>query len=322
MMKCRALRMLTVAAFAWASCGAYAQNDWPIKPVRVIVPFAAGGNTDVVARLLTKRLSEEYGQPFVVDNRPGAGGMVGAEVAARAAADGYTVIVVASGYGSGAALYDLPYDPIKGIAPIGLIATGPMLVAVSASVTAPDMSALIQQIRATPNIFNYGSSGVGSLPHFAVEFLGQLAGTQMIHVPYKGDAPALTDLASDRIQVLMGAPMAMAPFIKSGRIRPLAVSTESRSPAMPNLPALGETVPGYAVTTWYGMWAPHGTPRSIVMKLNQSILRFGRLDDVQTRLRADGMEPSQTSPEQFGQFIETEIAKWKRVAKAGGIKPE
>ena len=293
---------------------------WPEKPVRVVVPFPPGGSTDIVARMLAPRLSEEFGQQFIVDNRGGAGGTIGAEIVARANPDGYTIIVVASSYASSAALYKLPYDPVKGIAPISMITTGPLILAVNPSVKAANLKEFIELARAKPGALNFGSPGTGSAPHLATELFRQMTKTDMVHVPYKGDAPALADLLGGQIQFFISAPLVLVPQIKAGKLRALAVTTEQRSPVMPDLPAIGELVPGYSAITWFGMWAPAGTPREIVLRLNQSIARILKQPDVQERLRADGMEPAHFTPEEFTRFIAREIAKWSTVVKTGNIK--
>jgi tripartite-type tricarboxylate transporter receptor subunit TctC len=290
--------------------------------VRVIVPFPPGGNTDVIARMVSPRLAEEYGQQFVVDNRGGAGGTVGAEILVRANPDGHTIIVVASTYASSAALYKLPYDPVQGISPVSLITTGPLVLGSNLSVKASSLKQLIELARAKPGALNFASSGTGSVPHLATELFRQMAKLDMVHVPYKGDTPALADLLGGHVQLFISSPLAMIPQIKAGKIRGMAVTTAQRSPVLPDLPAIGELVPGYAVSSWFGMLAPAGTPRDIVSRLNESLARIVKQPDVQARLRADGVEPAHTTPEEFRRFIGDEITKWSKVVKAGNIKVE
>jgi tripartite-type tricarboxylate transporter receptor subunit TctC len=298
---------------------AYGQSGWPNKAVRVVVPFPPGGNTDIVARLLTPHLTEEYGQQFVVDNRGGAGGTLGAEITVRANPDGYTIIVIASTYASSAALYKLTYDPVKDIAPVTLITTSPLVLAVHPSVKAMNLKELIELARAKPGALNFGSSGTGSVPHLATELFRQMTGLQMVHIPYKGDTPALADLLGAHINILVSSTPVMMPQIKAGKIRALGVTTEHRSPALPDVPAIGEFVPGYSAASWFGMWAPKGTPREIIGRLNQSVARIVRHPDVLARLHADGLEAAPSTPEAFGRFIADEIAKWSKVVKAGNI---
>jgi tripartite-type tricarboxylate transporter receptor subunit TctC len=318
-MKARpALLLLTLAA---ALPVAYAQSGkWPDKPVRVIVAFAPGGATDVVARIMSPRLSEEFGQQFIVDNRAGAGGAIGAELAARAAPDGYTITVIASSYASNAALYKLPYDPIKGIAPVSLITTGPFILAVHPSVKATDLKSFIELARAKPGSLSFGSSGTGGVPHLALELFRQMTNTNMVHVPYKGDAPAVADLLGGHIQFLLVGPLVISQQMAAGKLRGLAVTTEQRSRIMPDLPAISEQVPGYAAMTWFGMWAPLGTPKKIVTELNQAIARVLKRPDVQERLHNDGMEDAHSTPEEFARFIARDIIKWTKVVEVGKIK--
>jgi tripartite-type tricarboxylate transporter receptor subunit TctC len=314
-------RVLLLLAFTAALPIAHAQTGkWPEKPVRMVVPFPPGGATDLVARLVSPRLSEEFGQQFVVDNRAGAGGTIGAELVARANPDGYTFIVVASTYASSAALYKLPYDPVEGIAPVTIITSGPLVLAVNPSLKATNLKEFIELARAKPGALNFGSSGTGGVPHLAAELFRQMTKTNMVHVPYKGDTPALTDLVGGHIQLMFSAPLVMSPQIKAGRLRGIAVTTEQRSQLIPELPAVSEQVPGYSAITWFGTWAPAGTPREIVARLNQSLARILKQSDVQERLRADGMEPAHSTPEEFARFMAREIAKWSQVVKAGNIK--
>ncbi|OGA51403.1 MAG: hypothetical protein A3F74_25550 [Betaproteobacteria bacterium RIFCSPLOWO2_12_FULL_62_58] len=316
----RALLVLALALAAALPAAQAQTGKWPSKPVRVIVPFPAGGSTDIVARILAARLSEEFGQQFVVDNRGGAGGTIGAEIAARAEPDGYTVIVVASSYVTAAALYKLPYDPVKGIAPISMINTGALMLSVNASMKVANLKEFIELVRAKPGALNFGSPGTGSAPHLAAVLFQQMTGTNMVHVPYKGDAPAIADLLAGQIHVMLLSGPALFPQIKAGRLRALAVITEQRSPAMPDLPAISELVPGYSQTAWNGMWAPAGTPREIISRLNQALGRILKQPEVQERLRAVGREPAHTTPEEFGRVIARDVAKWSKVVKAGNIK--
>ena len=308
-------------ALAGAFPAAQAQTGkWPDKPVRVVVPFAAGGSTDIIARVLTARLAQEFGQQFVVDNRGGAGGSIGAEIVVRANPDGYTVIIVATSYATNAALYKLPFDPVKDIAPVAKLHHGPFLVAVHSSVTATSIKDLIALARAKTRGLNYGSSGIGGASHLATELFLQMTGTSMNHIPYKGDAPAIADLLGGQIQLIFSSVPALMPHLKGGRVRALAVSTEKRFRELPDLPAVHETVPGYEHTSWNGMWAPRGTAREIIARLNRTLARILEQPETQERLRADGRVPAPSSPEEFAGVISREIEKWKKVVKAGDIK--
>ena len=306
-----------------AAAPAIAQTlKWPDKPVRVIVPFAAGGSTDIIARVLTAKLSQEYGQQFVVDNRGGASGAIGAEIAARANPDGYTLIIVATSYATNAALYKIAYDPVRDIAPVGILHKGPFVLAVHPAVPATSVKDLVELVRAKPRTLNYGSSGVGGATHLATEFFRQLTKTDMTHVPYKGDAPATADLLGGQIQLIFSSVPALIAHLKSGRIRGLGVTTEKRFSELPDLPSVSETVPGFEHTSWNGMWAPKGTPKEIVSRLNQSFARILAQPDVQERLRADGREPAPSTPEEFQRVIARDIAKYTRVVQNGNIKAQ
>ena len=315
--------LVLLLALASALPAAHAQvAKWPDKPVRAIVPFAPGGASDVVARIMSPKLAEEYGQSFVVDNRAGAGGSIGVEMVVRANPDGYTILVGASSYASNAALYKLSYDPLTGISPVSLITRGPFVLTVHPAVRANNLKEFIELARSKPGSLSFGSSGTGGVPHLATELFRQMSKTQMTHVPYKGDAPAIVDLLGGQIQFFMGGPLVLQQHINAGRLRGLAVSTEKRSPIFPDLPAISEHLPGYSAMTWFGMWAPQGTPKEIVSRLNQSIGRILKLPDVQERLRANGMESGHNSPEEYNRFIAQEIAKYTKVVKDGGIRLE
>ena len=316
--------MLVLAlALAAALPAAQAQTGkWPSKPVRVIVPFPAGGSTDIVARILAARLSEEFGQQFVVDNRGGAGGTIGAEIAARAEPDGYTVIVVASSYVTAAALYKLPYDPVKGIAPISMTNAGPFILTVHPSLNVTNLKEFIALARAKPGALNYGSSGIGGTLHLAGELFGRMTRTDAVHVPYKGTGPAVFDLISGRIQFIFANGPSVLPHIKANRLRGIAVTTERRSPLMPDLPTVSELVPGFLAITWHGMLAPAGTPKPIVTRLNQALAHILKQPDVQGVLHREGLEAAHSTPEEFGRVIAGDIARWTKVVEVGNIKVE
>jgi tripartite-type tricarboxylate transporter receptor subunit TctC len=300
---------------------AHAQTgQWPIKPVRVIVPTAAAGTSDFIARMFATKLTEEYGQQFVVDNRPGAGGALGNELAARAAPDGYTITFVPSSYAATAALYKLAFDPVNGIAPICMIQVVPFVLVVGASVKAGTLKEFIELTRAQPATLNFGTPGTGSTPHLAGELFQQMTGTKWVHVPYKGDAPAVADLVGGQVHINIATQVVLDAHIKSGKIRALAVTTEQRSRTMPELPAIGEVLPGFAAPGWSGVWAPAGTPREVVTRLNQSVGRILKLPDVIERLRAIGAEPTHSTPEGFAQLVARDVATWTRVVKVAEIK--
>ncbi len=296
------------------------QAKWPDKPVRVVVPFAAGGSTDIIARVLSAKLTQEFGQQFIIDNRGGAGGSTGAEIVVRANPDGYTLIIVATSYATNAALYKLLYDPVKGITPVGLLHSGPFLLATNNNVSATSVKEFIEILRAKPAGFNFGSSGIGGASHLATELFKQMTNTPSTHVPYKGDAPAISDLIGGQVQFILSSVPALIQHVKGGRVRALAVTTAQHWPELSDLPAVAETVPGYEHTSWNGMWGPAGMPKAIVTRLNQTLARLLKLPDVQERLRTDGRAPAHTSPEEFARVIERDIAKWSKVVKAGNIR--
>jgi tripartite-type tricarboxylate transporter receptor subunit TctC len=303
-----------------ASVPAAAGTPWPTKPVRLIVPFSPGGGTDILARLIGQKLSATFGQQFIVDNRPGAGGTLGAEIAARATPDGHTIIIVSASYGANPALYKLPYDPVKGIAPISLIAVGPLIAVIHPSVKAATLQELIALARGKPDSINYGSTGVGSLAHLAGALLTQMTDTRMVHVPYKGAGPGLVDLVAGNIQLGFYTAVAVVPHVKSGKLRALAVTTEKRVDALPGVPAIGETVPGYAAEHWYGMWAPHGTPGEIIVRLNQELGTILQTPELRDRITGDGFSPAHTTPAEFGDRIARDAARWQEVVRRGNIR--
>ena len=302
-----------------AAITAHAQS-WPNKPVRVVVPFAAGGSTDIIARVICARLTQEFNQQFVVDNRGGAGGSTGAEIVVRANPDGYTLIIVATSYATNAALYKLPYDPVKNIAPVGLLHSGPFLLGVNNGVAATTTKEFIDLMRAKPGGYNFGSSGIGGATHLATELFKQMTNTQSTHVPYKGDAPAIADLIGGQVHYILSSAPGIIQHVRGGKVRALSVSTAQRWPDLPELPAVAETVPGYEHTSWNGMFAPQGTPREVITRLNQTLARLLKAPDVIERLRGDGRASAYSSPQEFARVIERDIGKWIKVVKAGNIK--
>lgn len=307
----------------FASClgtTAAVAQPYPSKPVRILVGFAPGGGTDIMARLFSSRLSAEFGQQFISDNRSGAGGTIGQEIAARANPDGYTLITVAASYAANAALYKLPYDPVKGIAPIGIMVTGPLILTVHPTVQAASLREFIALARAKPGAIAFGSSGNGSFSHLTAELFRQMSGTNMVHVPYKSAGPVLVDLLGGQIQMFFGSGPSSAAHIRAGRLRGLGVTTAKRSPALPDLHAIGEQLPGYSSDFWFGMWAPAGTPKPVITQINQAILRILKQPEVLERLRTDGQEPVGSTPEEFARMVARDIATWTKVVKAGNIK--
>lgn len=312
---------LAMISSAFVAAPTLAQS-YPQRPIRVIVPLAAGGQTDVVARLLAQKLSETFRQPIVIDNRSGAGGSIGTETAVRANPDGYTLLIAASTYAANAALYKLSYDPAQDVAPIVLIGETAFVLSVHPSVPASSVRELIAYDKASPGKLNYGSGGNGSTTHLATELLNLMAGTRIVHVPYKGSGPALNALVAGQVQcVVVSMPVAI-PQIRTNRIRALGVTTLKRSSSLPDVPTVAETVPGYDATSWFGMFGPRGLPRDIAQRWNTEINRFLQLPDVKERLAGLGLDPVGGSPQRLRDVVTRDIRKWREVVKTARITPE
>jgi tripartite-type tricarboxylate transporter receptor subunit TctC len=323
------IRLAVVSLFSvfFVGSGAVAADPtaaqrYPNKPVRVIVPLAAGGQTDVVARLLTQKLAESFKQSLVVDNRSGGGGSVGTETAVRANPDGYTMLIVASTYAANAALTQLPYDPVNDVAPIVFLGETGFVVSVHPSVPVKNLKELIAYDKANPGKVNYGSGGAGSTTHLATELFNQMAGTRMAHIPYKGSGPALNDLIGGQVQlVTVSMPVAISQ-IRSNRVRGLAVTAEKRSTILPDVPTVAETIPGYEATSWFAIFGPKGLPRDIAVRWNSEVNRILQLPDVKERLAGLGIEHAGGLPDRLREVTRREIAKWQKVVKMANIKPE
>jgi tripartite-type tricarboxylate transporter receptor subunit TctC len=303
---------------------AAAAQQYPVKPVRVIVNFPPGAGTDIATRLVTAKLAEMLGQQFLVDNRPGAAGNIGVEVAARAAPDGYTLLTATAAAAISQTIFPkISFDLNRDFAPIGMIASAPFVLAVHPSVQAKTLPELIALAKSKPGQLSYATPGTGSSPHLAGELLKMLAGIDILHVPYKGMVPAATDVMGGNVPILFGNTLVVVPAVKSGRLRGLAITSAKRSGAAPELPTFAESgFPGYESGTWYGMMAPARTPRDIVAKLNGAVVRAVQMADIREKLIAQGADPVITTPEQMGAFVRNEIAKWGKVAKAANIRAE
>ena len=303
----------------------FAQN-YPVKPVRLIVPSAPGGGTDIAARLIAQGLTESLGQAVVVDNRGGAGGIAGVTVAAKLSApDGYTLLLGSNGHLSFAAAINpkLPYDPQKDLTPISLVANQPFVLAVSSAVAANSIRELITMAKAKPGVITYGSGGAGSASHLGVELFQLRSGVTLMHIPYKGTGPGMSALMSGELQVLMAGLATVLPQAKSGKIKVLAVSGSQRSRMAPEVPTVAEAgVPGYEFNVWYGMMAPGGTPRPIVTKLAGEIARLLKAPVVLERFGVAGLEPISNTPDEFTALLKSEIPEWSKVAKAANIRVE
>ena len=301
--------------------GAHAQQNYPVKPIRLIVPFPAGGSTDIMARMMAQKLSAAFKKAIVVDNRPGGGGAIGIEIVVGASPDGYTMLIVSAAYAANAALYDLAYDPVNGVAPIVLIGETGYVVTVHPSGPFKSVKELIAYDRANPGKLNYGTGGTGSSVHLATELFNQMASTKMTHVPYKGTGAALTDLLGGQIHVVIGSMPQTIPQVKSSRLRGIAVTTGRRSNAVPDIPTVGETVPGYEAVNWSAILAPKALPKDIAARWNKEINRILQLPDVKARMAGAGMEPAGGSPERFREVLKRDVAKWKKVVNTANIKP-
>jgi len=295
----------------------HAQN-YPVRPVRMIVPFSPGGATDVPARILAQRLSEALGHQIVIDNRPGAGAVLGTDAVAKAPPDGYTLLLTATTHVISASLYKkLPYDAIRDFAPVMLIGSGPNVLAVHPSLPAKNVRELIALAKARPGKIDYASSGNGSAQHLFGALFMSLADIRMMHIPYKGSAPATTDLIAGQVSVGFPGIALVLPHTKAGRLRALAVTSAERSKAMPDVPSITEAgVPGYAATLWLGLLAPRGTPPEIVQKLYDEIAKVLRQPEVESAYLATGTDVTISDPEQFGRFVKAEYDKWAKVIKA------
>jgi len=317
---------LVVAAsvFSGVAHAQTATDSYPAKPVRVVVGLAPGGGTDIQARLFAQKLTENLGRSFVVDNRTGAGGTVSYAFVAKAPADGYTLLAVASGYSITPAVYSkLTYDPIKDFAPISLVAEAPFVLLTHPSLPVKTVKDLLALTRAKPGALDFASAGYGSSTHMALAMFTTLAGVKVTHVPYKGTGPALTESVAGQVHGLFANILSGLPHAKAGRLRVLAVSGAKRSAVLPELPTIIEGgVPGYDTATWHGWLAPAGTPAPIINKLYTELTRAARAPDVAERLATDGGEALGGSPERFAQHIATEIARWRKVVQVAGIKVE
>ena len=313
-----------LAALALAAPAAALSQPYPGKPVRLIVTFAPGGGTDLVARAVVPKLSEGLGQPVVVENRAGANGAVGADAVAKSAPDGYTLCACAAGtMVIGPHLTKQPFDSVKDFAPVSLLAASPFVVTVHPSVSATSIRELIQLAKANPGKINFGSSGVGGAPHLSTELFKSMAGIDMVHVAYKGLGPAMTDLLGGQIQLMFADVGVVAPHLRSGKLRALAASGRNRSPVLPDLPTVAEAgVSGYAAGTWYGVFAPAGTPAPIVARVSAEIRKALAVPEVNGALVAQGVEPASSTPDQFTEFMREEHAKWGNVIRTANIKLE
>lgn len=298
---------------------------YPTKPVTIIVPFAAGGTTDILARIVGQALTVEFGQSVVVDNRAGAGGNIGGQAAAKATPDGYTLFMGTVGtHAINASLYKkMPFDPIKDFAPLSRVATVPNLLVAHPSQPFNTVKEMIAYGKANPGKLTFGSPGSGSSPHVSGELFRSMTGTDLLHVPYKGSAPAMTDLLGGQISIMFDNMPSAIQHVRSGKLRPIAVTTAKRSPELPNVPTIAESgVPGYEATSWFGMFAPAGTPAPVLAKLNAAIVKVLNQPDVKKKIAEQGGDVVAETPEQFAAFIKAESVKWGKVVKESGASQD
>jgi tripartite-type tricarboxylate transporter receptor subunit TctC len=299
-------------------------EDYPSKPIRIIVPYPPGGFNDNLARTLGQKLTEKWGQPVIVDNRPGGGTTIGTNLAAKSAPDGYTLLIVSFAFAVNPALYaSLPYDTAKDFAPIVFAASTPNLLVVNPELPVKSVKELIALAKSKPGKLNYASAGNGSSNHLSMELFKSLTGVDIVHVPYKGSAPAVTDLIGGQVDVMFDNVPNVLPQVKAGKLRGLAVSSKERSPFIRDLPTVAESgVPGFDVSVWFGVVAPAGTPRSVVAKLNAEINGILKLDKIRQAFNNQGVEPAGGTPEGFASFLVAQTTKWAKVVRESGARAE
>jgi tripartite-type tricarboxylate transporter receptor subunit TctC len=316
--------VIAAAAFIASTLCGFAET-YPSRPVRLIVPFPPGGSTDIMARVVAQKLTERLGQQVIVDNRGGAGGRIGMHLAAKALPDGYTLLMSTSiTHTVQVSLYSkLPYNVLTDFAPISLVASIPLLLVVNPSVPAKSVKELIALAKAKPGQLSYASPGNGTSGHLAAEMFRSMADVDVVHVPYKGGGPAITDLIGGQVQMMILSALATLPHVKTGKLRALAITSLTRSPYLPHIPTMTESgLPGYEVVLWYGVSAPAKTPPVIIARLNKEIVQIMRLPEVRERLASEAGQPVGSTPEEFQAIIRTDVAKWGKVVKEAGIKAE
>ena len=318
----RAVLVLLAAIFV-PLAGAQAQG-YPARPIKIVVTFPLGGAPDILARLFGAKMQEHWGQPVIVDNRPGAGGNIGADYVAKSPADGYTLVMGTVGtHAINASLYSkMPYDPVRDFAPVILMAQTPNLLVVNNNVPAKTVQELIDYARANPGKLFFGSPGIGTSIHVSGELFNTLAGVKTVHVPYKGRQFAIPDLLGGQIQMMFDNMPSALPVAREGKLRALAVTSAKRHPAAPDIPTMAETLPGFEATSWFAVYAPAGTPADVVAKLNAEFNRIMTLADVREKLANIGLDMVGGPPEQLAEYTKAEIAKWAKVVKASGAKAD
>ena len=314
-----ALQHFVFASLVLTCAPALAQK-YPTKPIRLIVPYAPGGSSDIIARLYAQRLTETMGQTFVVDNRPGAGGTIGTDITAKSTPDGYTLLLQDMPHTINPAVYGkVPYDPLRDFEPVTLVARAPQWLFVFPAVPAKTVSELVALAKAQPGNLKIGSAGNGSGTHLMAELLMRGAGIRLNHVPYKGAGPALVDLIAGQVQMMCTSPLPSMPHVKSGKLRALAMTGPKRASFAPDVPAVAETLPGYQTTLWYALYAPAGTPQAIVKRIYDDTLKILRTKELTQQLESQGAEPVGNTPQELQKFVQTEIAQWTRLVKQARI---
>jgi tripartite-type tricarboxylate transporter receptor subunit TctC len=316
-----ALAILAACALATAAAPVCSQQ-YPTKVVRVIVPFAPGGGSDITARQFSQKLSEALGQQFIVDNRGGAGGIIGMEMTAKAAPDGYTIMMMSASFSATSALNKPSFDPINSIVPVAEFGITPFVLTIHPSVPAKTTKELIALARSTKGGLTYASTGIGSITHLSTELFMVMAKINMVHVPYKSTGGAMGDLLSGQVPIIVGSLLPVVPHIGSGKLRALAVTTAKRWYSLPNVPTLGETLPGYEVELWFGVMAPRGTPQPIIDRLNGVVNKALEQPEMKKNLEQQGMVPTGGTPQKFGDRIHKEYDRWVKVVQQANIKPE
>ena len=315
------IRHLLVLAATCLSCSAWAQ-DYPNRPVRIVVPFPAGGTTDIITRALAQKLSEEWKQPVLVDNKPGAGANIGAEQAVRSAPDGYTLLMASTAHSINATLYPkMAYDPLKDFTPLTLVAETPQLLVVHPSVPANNTREFIQYLKTSSTPVSYSSAGNGSLPHLSAELFKSMSGTNMLHVPYKGGPQAMTDLVAGHVQISLATAPSAVPFIKSGKIRALGVSSRQRIAALPDVPTITESgLAGYEASGFFGLVGPANMPAAIADKIQATVVRIIKEPAMSKYLSEQGADPYTSTQAEYAAFLRDEVAKWGKIVKDTGAK--
>lgn len=315
--------LIALATLAGSTATALAADAWPARPIRLIVPFPPGGSNDIVGRVIGQHLSDRLGKPVVIDNRGGAGGTIGTEIAVHSQPDGYTLLIISVAYSYNPSIYKLPYDPVKAIVPVAMIGSGPNVLVVNPSVPAKSVKDLIALAKAKPGQLNYATAGIGSFQHLSSELFRIMAGVNIVHIPFKGGGPAMLGVMSGQAQLSIGSLIQTMPHIRSGKFRALATGGAKRNAALPDAPTIAEAgVPGYEASNWWGIVAPAGLAPAIVKRVNSEVAGILAMPDVQKWFVTEGADAVSKSPEEFRAWIVSEMAKWGKVVKQAGIKAE